>query len=266
MLFNDIFQSFRSPIRWVFTTWFNLLIRYRRTAIGPLWIIASPVLFIFCLGALFLGLSNMTSSEFMPHLTIGLVNWTLLGGFVGRGHDLFTRNNAYLYQGETKYTDIILMDNAELIVHYLHQAVLILAVCIFYKTIKSPYALLSLLGFLIVILNGFWISVVLGILGSRFKDIGEILDTIITMAFLATPIIWMPVRNTAPVGRDTAPIFETYMRVNPFYHYMEIIRAPLMNLPIAPLTWIVVGVTTILGYIVATIMYWRYRHMLVIWN
>jgi len=264
MFFTDLFKSFSEPGRWLFTTWFKFLIRYRRTAIGPLWIIASPILFIFFLGALMVGLSNVSTSIFIPHMTIGLVCWTLLGGFINRSHSLFNRNVAYLVQGHTRHTDIVLIDNAELIVHFMHQAILILAVCLFYKTTTSPYAFMCIPGFLIVILNGYWISMVFGILGARYKDLGEIVGSIVSIAFLATPIIWMPVRDGAALG-GRGTILQAYMTYNPFYHFLEIIRAPLMNIPIEPLTWYVVGGFTIFGYSLVVFVYWRYRHMVVIW-
>jgi len=73
------------------------------------------------------------------------------------------------------------------------------------------------------------------------------------------------------VGRDGSVggrgnILETYMDFNPFYHFLEIIRAPLMNNPITPLTIIVVSSVSVVGFIMATFVYYRYRHMVVLWT
>lgn len=264
-LLTDLIESFSSPSRWLYSTWFGLLIRYRRTIIGPLWIIATPVMFIVFLGALFVGLSSFSTSAFIPHMTIGFVCWTLFGGFLSRGATLFSRNKPLLLQGEVRHTDVILTDLSELVVHFLHQAILIVAVCLFYGTIQGAYALLSLVGLLIVIFNGFWFLVVASILGARYSDLGQLMISVSSIFFLATPIIWMP---SAPAGELTGgrgTVLEIYMNYNPFYHFLEIVRAPLMNNPIQPLTFWVVGIVTVIGFLIAAFMYQRYRHLVVLW-
>ena len=265
-LFTDLAASIRSPSRWLFSTWFLFLIRYRRTSIGPLWIVATPIMFIGFLGALFVGLSNLSTSVFIPHMTIGFICWTLLGGFLGRSSSLYSRNKAMMMQGETRHTDVILLDISELVVHFLHQAILILAVCLFYKTIKGPYALFSLLGLLVVILNGFWFTIVVSIIGARFNDVSQLMGSVTSILFLATPIIWMPTTEPGGVVGSRGNILEVYMNFNPFYHFLEIIRAPLMNNPVAPLTLIVIGTITVLGFALAAFVYSRYRHMVVLWS
>lgn len=261
---SDTLNTLKKPNRWIFTTWFKFLTRYRRTSIGPLWIIASPILFIGFLGLLFVGLSGFTTSEFIPHLTIGFVGWTLLGGYLMRSHTIFSRNRAHLLQGEIIHTDILLFDNAELIVHFLHQCILVLAVCYYYGTIESAYSLISLLGLALIIVNGYSLTLIFGIVGARYKDFGEMISSITSIAFLATPIIWMPVEESSSIG-GKGGILQAYMTFNPFYHFLEVFRAPLLSQPIEAVTWVVVISFTLLGYLIAEFFYRRYRHMISIW-
>lgn len=265
-LFTDATQSIIRPGKWLYTTWFRFLVRYRQTFLGPLWIIASPILFIGFLGALFVGLSNFSTSEFIPHMTIGFIVWTILGGFLSRSSSLYMRNKPLLIQGETRQTDIVMLDIAELVVHFLHQSALIVAVCIFYKTITGPYALISLLGLLVVIINGFWFTIVMGILGARFRDLEQVMSSLSSIAFLATPIIWMPTTAPGDIIKSRASILEVYMNCNPMYHFVELIRAPLMGQTIAPLTIVVVLCSTIIGYALAAFLYFRYKDVVVLWT
>ena len=265
MAFIDTYKSLKRPGFWFFTTWFKFLIRYRRTSIGPLWIIASPLAFIMGLGALLIGLSDFSTSEFAPHLATGLVIWTLLGGYITRGPDVFKQNRGMLLQGKTRLTDIILTDNAELVVHFCHQAVIIAGFCLYYKTITSWYALMSLLGFLIVINAGYWLTLVLGILGARYKDVGQFTTAIVGIAFLATPIIWMPAKTSGVLVASKASILDAYMTYNPFYHFLRIIQAPLLGDPIEPLTWKIVGFISAALMIASFILYRRYKNLVVVW-
>ena len=171
-----------------------------------------------------------------------------------------------MMQGETLHTNIILLDMSELVVHFLHQAILIVAVCLFYRTVNSTYALWSLVGLFTVILNGFWFTTVLAILGARFNDLSQLMSSITSILFLATPIIWMPSAVPGELTGGRVAVLEAYMNYNPMFHFLEIIRAPLLNKPVSDLTIIVVGCATVFGYILAGLMYRRYRHMVVLWT
>ena len=133
-----------------------------------------------------------------------------------------------------------------------------------FKTAIFPYAFVSLLGFALIVINGYWLSYVFGILGTRYRDFGELIRSIAMIAFLATPIIWMPAREEGPVvGR--AKVLENYMNYNPFYHFLEIIRSPLLGIQIEPLSWYVVGGFTVFGYILAAVFYKMFRRYIVVW-
>lgn len=119
--------------------------------------------------------------------------------------------------------------------------------------------LVSLIGLILLIINGVWYSIVFGILGVRFRDISEIISAMMGALFFLTPILWMP--ETAGRGGILGP----YLTYNPFYHYMEIVRAPLLGNPIEMFSWIVVLSITVLGIIVAFIFNRMFSKQLATW-
>ena len=262
---SDTFRSLADPKRWMLTTWFKLLVRYRRLSIGPIWMLLTPILFIGFLGALFVGLSDFSTSVFIPHMAIGFIIWTLLGGYVSRAPTLFERNQAYLQQGGIPQSEIILIDTAELVIHFLHQALLIVVVCLYYDLLDGLYWLMVFPGFLLILLNGYLFSIIFGILGVRYQDLREVLVTISGIAFLATPIIWIPRDIEGAEVAAKVPFIEVYLDYNPFHHFMEIMRAPLMGTEISDLTWTVVAAITFAQLLAASVLYNRYRHMVPIW-
>ena len=106
---------------------------------------------------------------------------------------------------------------------------------------------MSLIGLGLLVINGIWYSVVFGILGLRFRDISEIIIAVMGALFFLTPILWMP--ESAGRGGILGP----YLTFNPFYHYMEIVRAPLLGNPIEPFTWFVVLSLTAIGIVMALV-------------
>ncbi|PWW00223.1 ABC-2 type transport system permease protein/lipopolysaccharide transport system permease protein [Hoeflea marina] len=238
---------------------FRFLLRYRQTALGPLWLLIGPALFIALLGSLYAQIGSTTSAQFVPFLAIGLITWNLLSGFTTQAATVFQRDRASLLQGDMTLGRIAMIDVNTNILMFLHQALIIAAVFLIYRVPLGPYALVSLLGLAIVIINGVWVTMLLGILGARFRDLSEILQAIMRIAFLATPIIWMP-------GEDgRGGVMGHFLAFNPFYHFLEIVRAPLLGTAIAPSTWAVVLVLSACNCLASWFVTRRYGRYVPLW-
>ena len=227
--------------------------------IGPFWLLIGPALFIVTLGLLFSHISEIAEEIFIPHLTIGLVVWTLISGFVTDSTTVFQRKRAQIFQGGLTVTDLVMADLTSTILSFVHQLVLILVVMIVFQRGISLYTLISLVGLVLLVLNGIWLGVVFGIIGARYRDLVEITRAIMRIAFLATPIIWIP----GNIGRGG--VMGAFLTFNPFYHFLELIRAPLLNTPIAPISWLVVLFTTVSGFALARLFYMRFARSVPLW-
>jgi len=245
-----------------FTTFFRFIIKYRQTTLGPFWVLMQPLAFILFLGALFTGLSSESAERFIPHLAIGYVAWTLLGGYISRGPGIFIRNKSFLMFGKRTLTDTVILDNLELIVHFLHQLLIVAGVCVIFKTTNFQNVCFSLLGLIAIMINGYFYSMALSIFASRFKDLQEAVSPFNSIFFLATPIIWMPGPSE---GTGKTQILESYMKFNPFYHFLELFRAPLLSNPVDSASIIFVFVATLLGFLLACLLYWKTKPVISHW-
>ena len=104
-----------------------------------------------------------------------------------------------------------------------------------------------------------FVGFVFGILGVRYRDLVEMLNAVMRIAFLATPIIWIP-----DEGMQRGAM-EAFLIYNPFYHFVEIIRAPLLGQSPALLSWSVVIGFTVAGFLAAWILKKRYAHVVPFW-
>lgn len=209
-------------------------------------------------------ISNADGQAFMPHFVIGYVIWGLISGYLIEAPGLFGRYRANILQGDFRYTDLVIMSNLELLLQFMHHIPIIVLCCVYFKTLTSAYALMSLVGFALIIFNGFTLSVLLGLFCVRVKDIGHLLITLTQMAFLATPIIWMPKTTAAGLSANKG-VFQTYMDFNPFYHFLELARAPLLGKPVADLSYIAVGSISLISFLFASFAYKHYRNSIVFW-
>lgn len=237
----------------------QFLIRYRRTAIGPLWLLVGPSLFIALLGFLYSEIGSTPPENFIPHLAIGLIVWTLISGFVLGSATIFRRGRTQIMQGGQTLGEIVFIDNAMTVLAFLHQVPIIVVVFLIYQVPLHWTALESLLGLAILIANGVWITQVFGIVGARYRDLSEIFQAVMRIAFLATPIIWMPGES----GRGA--VMSAFLTLNPFFHFLEVVRAPLLGTTVAPMSWAVVIVFTLVGFALAAFMRRRYSRFVPLW-
>ena len=110
-----------------------------------------------------------------------------------------------------------------------------------------------------MILNGYWYGIVFGILGARFRDISEIISALMGALFFITPIIWIA------DGNGRGGILGPYLTYNPFHHFLELVRAPILGTQIDILSWFVVIGITIFGFLMAYIFNRKYTPHLATW-
>lgn len=244
--------------RWLYVAWFNFVVTYRKTTLGPFWLLAGPSIFIFIIGGIFKRVNDVPAEIFVPHLAIGVILWTLLGGFVTKSTTVYPRNRAQILQGSMTLIEITVVDVISIFLQFIHQVLILVVVFAIYGFPFSWYALVSLLGLAIIVANGFWLSIVFGIVGARYRDLHQMISAIMRVAFLATPIIWMA---TSTRGQ----MLGIYLLLNPFYHFLEIVRAPLLGMPISMTSWIVVLTITVGGFFLANEMHRRFARLVPLW-
>ena len=238
---------------------FQFLIRYRRTALGPFWLMVGPALFVGGLGLLLAEIGGVPPPLFMPHLASGFILWSLIGAVIVGSATVFVRGHAQIMQGEQTLHEIVVADVVTHAIAFFHQLPVLIVVLLIYDVPLSLNVLTSVVGLAFMIANGVWVTQVFGILGARYRDFGEVLDAVMRIAFLATPIIWMP-GDSARGG-----VMDAFLLYNPFSHYLEVVRGPLIGNPVASLSWVVVIVITAIGFAIAQVMMRRYARYVPLW-
>ena len=97
---------------------------------------------------------------------------------------------------------------------------------------------------------------VIAVLSTRFRDIPPLIATAIQVAMFATPIMW-PISVLA----DATIIAE----VNPAYHLVDLVRAPLLGTAPSMLSYLYVIGMIVVGYLLAAVPLFRARKRLIYW-
>ena len=253
---QEILAGFRAWPVWVLMGWDDIRQRYRRSVIGPFWITLSMAVFILVLGVIYSRLFHVTLEDFLPYLTVGFVVWGFMSAAVNDSCIAFIDANRIIKQIKLPYSVYVLRVVWRNFVIFLHTIVIFIPIAIIFKIQPNLTMLYEIPGLLLVGVNLIWLTTVVAILSTRYRDIQPIIGTVIQLGMFATPIMW----NVSALG-DGRIVAE----VNPVYHLIEITRAPLLGMAPEPRSWLVACGLAIVGSVLAIALMVRASRRIVFW-
>ncbi len=118
--------------------------------------------------------------------------------------------------------------------------------------------LLAIPGFVLLALNLGWMVLVLGTVCARFRDIAQIVHSAVGVLYFVTPIMWNPALMPERAGA-------LVLNLNPFYHLVNIVRAPLLGGFAPVLNWSVAAAMALVGWAFALLVFGRFRNRIAYW-
>ena len=189
---KDITDGFMMYHLWGKLGWKDVLTRYQRSLLGPLWLTISMGVLIGALGFLYASLFKMDLSTYLPFLTIGFIIWQLISGIILDGCNAFLSAEGIIKQVKLPLSLHIYQLLWKNILTLGHNSIVIAVVMVIFDVNVDLHTLFLLLGILILVLNGFWCALLLGLLCARYRDLNPTINSLIQLSFFVTPIIWDP--------------------------------------------------------------------------
>jgi ABC-type polysaccharide/polyol phosphate export permease len=135
-----------------------------------------------------------------------------------------------------------------------HHMVIVLGVLIFFGYWQVMNLPLALLGLLFLVVNAAWISLLASICSARFRDVPQIVISVMQFALFMTPVFWRP---------EGKLVGHAVLEANPFYHMLQAVRGPLMGKPVELDSYLFLGVMAVLGWAFAFTVFSRTRRRIV---
>lgn len=237
----------------------DIKLRYRGSALGPFWLTLSTAIMIGSMGFLYADLFHTDIHSYLPYLATSIILWNYLSMLVSDGCTCFTSSESLIKGTRMPFTVHALRSVVRNTIILAHNVVVIVGVYVIMGVPLSFYTLLAIPGLFIWLINGFAISLLFGAFCARFRDVPQIIASVIQIAFFVTPVMWnAKVMEAHPKG-------DLLIRFNPFYYILEIVRAPLLG---TPLTFDMVAKTLIITLVIvatAAIAFARTRGRLAYW-
>lgn len=238
--------------------WQDIRMRYRRSKIGPLWITISTGIMIAMIGLIFGQALGMPMQDYLPFLASGLILWTFISSAIQEGSSAFIESAGMIRQISipiSTYLAKVLIRN---IVILLHNIILLPVVLMIVGRLPNWNIFWLVPGFLLVVLNVFWLSMVASVFCTRFRDMPTILTNILQVFFYLTPIIWIP----SALSPRTANLI---VEPNPFYHLLELVRGPILGYCPTALSWGIASVSALIGILIALAFFGKYKDRIAYW-
>jgi len=241
---------------WGPLAWFDISLRYRRSMLGPWWITISMGMMLLGLGPLYAALFQLPLNEFFPNMTLGLIFWSLISSTINDSCTVFTVAASYLKHSNNPLSLFVWRLLARNVLQFAHQLVLFLPVAVFSGIAIGPSTLLFVPGFVLLVVNLHAVAVSLGIICARFRDVTQIVGSLVTLLMFLTPVIWMP---------ESLPERAKFVLYNPLAQFLAIVREPLLGKVCGPEIWWAVIAWTAFNVLIASVIYSWKRRQVVYW-
>lgn len=195
--------------------------RYRRTTLGPFWITLQVMAWILGIGLLYGALFGVPFEEHLKVVAGGMVVWTLISGLFTDSANVLI-SSAPIIKGAALPRSVFSfrMVTKQLLI-FLHTIWAMAVVLVWTGTAPAASAVVTTPAVTaLMLVNGFAMSLWLGPLAARFRDVGPLVDMIIRMGMFLSPVWWSPTQLDGG---------QWIIVCNPLAWFIEAFRAPLLG-------------------------------------
>jgi ABC-type polysaccharide/polyol phosphate export permease/glycosyltransferase involved in cell wall biosynthesis len=230
--------------------WSDMRHRYVRSLLGPFWMSLQMAIVVAVLGSVIGQMSNADMMSRLPMLALSMTAWTFLNSVVLDATTAL-QNSASLIRDRALPPVIFLLQcTLRQGLFALHNACVPLLLWLLLTPHDLSGALAALPGLSLFVICTFGLSLVLGALATRYRDLKPIIESTLMLAFLASPVIW---------SADMINHRSTVMRLNPLTHLFAVWREPLAggHVDATSIIYVLVALALLLCASVLTLIHLR---------
>jgi lipopolysaccharide transport system permease protein len=207
---------------WLSLVRMDLRTRYRGSFIGIGWSLLNPIMMTVIMCAVVTTLFKQNPRTYATFLFAGLTFWNYVTGITQQGSHCFRMGEYYIRQFPAPMAIYPLRTVLGCATHYCLALVLVIALTAWTHGI-APLALLGLLPALVLLLVMGWaVAVILGLLNIRFRDTSHIMDVVLQVLFYSTPVIY-------PAEMLDRSRLGSLLIVNPLMPFLQMLRDPILT-------------------------------------
>jgi ABC-type polysaccharide/polyol phosphate export permease len=216
----------------------------------------SASIFIGALSIVYSTLFQTDIREYVPYVAIGIVAWSFISAVASESLNTFVEAEAYIRQIRVNLFVYVLRVLWRNVLVFANQFVIVFVVLALFGRLGLRTLPLAFVGMLLLLLQALWVTPLLGLLGTRFRDLQPLIANALQVLFFVTPVLWSP----ALLGSR-----RWIADLNPLSSLIAVVREPLLGSVPAVGNYAAVLAITVVGFVLGMVLYGRFRQRAVYW-
>lgn len=193
--------------------------QYKGSLIGPMWACLSFVIKLFVLTLVYSKVMASSISEYLPYLACGILTWQYISGLVMDSGVFFQKNRHYLLQFRRPFSIFISVSILKNAVLFGVNLIMVLPLIFYFSGFSYVGIAGFFLGFFLLSIIGGVFYYISGVVCLLKPDVRHLMQSVMTIGFVVTPVLWSSKALEGSMVLD----------FNPFYHFLSVVRDPLLH-------------------------------------
>jgi ABC-type polysaccharide/polyol phosphate export permease len=238
---GDVVESFRRHRLWSALALNDIAGRYRGSVLGPFWITLTTAAFVIGIGVVYADLMHVPPEKYVPWMATGIVIWNMCVQMITEGANAYIEGTPIIQATSIPLPVFIWRVILRGLINFAHQLPVVLGVAIFFHYFLTINLPMFVVGLLLLVLNTTWMAFFAAMISARFRDMQQVIATVLQLLFFLSPVIWIP-SEMSKVSK--------VLQLNPFYHLLDVTRSPLMGHPVSLYSLGYLVIMAVAGWIV----------------
>ena len=231
--------------------------RYARSKLGQFWLTLSTAIMTVALGVVWSALWKVPLADMLPYFAISHILWQMISGTLTEAAVVLPQNGQLFLNQGLSFSTVIYALLYKNVVVLLHNLPIVVATTAIFMVPVGWGALLAIPGFIVLCIILTWLSYIIAIACVRFRDLTQVVQNLLTLAFFVTPVLWKPSQIAAE---------QHYLLIiNPFSSMLSVVREPLLGQTPEPAAWIITILLASVGFVLTTLIVGACRKRIIYW-
>lgn len=235
----------------------TLRTRYARSKFGQTWLSLTTLVQILCTGMVWSLIWRMEINEYLPYVGVGHIVYLFVSQTINDSSGALIAD-ARLYLNDRQ--PFMLSIGAHIyknILTFFHNLPTVFVLLIWSNKVYPNIGIDFLVGLILTFIFLFFSTCFVAFICTRFRDLIQLIGLLFQLVFLVTPIMWKV--SFLPEQ------YQKYVYLNPFASMLELIRNPLIGLPVNRYAEISLFFWAIIVVIAAYITYKKLNKEIIFW-
>ena len=254
---DDVRQSLKRLRLAFYLGWRESILPYRAARIGPFWMMLQTALWAGAIGYFLAPSAGRGEPSYYVYVTVGIALYSTFLIFISEGASVFVREKNLILNVPNPFLIYVLKIAAKALIQVVMTIPIIILSFLVAGLQPNGMILLAIPALVLLFLFGIGVTLTLGTLGVRFRDVIFATQAAMRLMLFVTPIFWI-VEQRHGARRMLAEI-------NPLYHFISIVRDPIMGKAADMHHWNIALASTVMALMLGFLLFAYYRGRIAIW-